>query len=53
MLLKTVHKNYPQLMLREKELEQGQWTSALTEIDSLKIMETCFLDLQEKLFISS
>ena len=53
MLVQTAHKNYPRLMLRQKELERDQWTSALAEIDSLKIMVTRFLDLQEKLFISS
>ena len=40
-------------MMREKELEWGQWTSALSEIGGLKIMATHFPDLQEKPFISS
>ena len=53
MLIKTTHKNYPRLMLREKELEWGQWTLALAEIDGLKIITTRFLDLLEKLFIFS
>ena len=28
MLVMTAHKNYLRLMLKEKELEQGQWKSA-------------------------
>ena len=53
MLITTAHKNYLRLMLKEKELERGQWTSVLAEIDDLKIMATHFLDFQEKLSISS
>ena len=53
MLVKTAHKGYPRLMLRETPLERGVWTSAVAEIDGLKIMATRFLDLQEKMFISS
>ena len=30
-------------MLREKQLEWGQWTSMLAEIDGLKIMALCYL----------
>ena len=37
MLIKTADKEYLQLMLGE-ELEQGQWTLALAEIDGMKIM---------------
>ena len=29
MLVKTMHKSYPWLILREKELKWGQWRSAL------------------------
>lgn len=38
MFIKTADKKYPQLMLGEKELEQGQWTLALAKIDGMKIM---------------
>lgn len=38
MLIKTADKEYLQLTLGEKELEQGQWTLALAEIDGMKIM---------------
>ena len=53
MLVKTAHKVYPRFMLRETELQRGEWTSALGEIDGVKLMATRFLDLQEKMFISS
>ena len=53
MLVKTAHKRYPRFMLRETKLERGEWTSAVAEIDGLKIMATRFLDLKEKMFISS
>ena len=38
MLIKTADKEHLQLTLGEKELEQGQWTLALAEIDGMKIM---------------
>ena len=53
MLVKTAHKNFPRKLLREKNLARGEWTSALAEIDGLKVTATRFIDLQEKLFISS
>ena len=49
MLVKTAHKNFPRKLLREKNLACGEWTSALAEIDGLKVTATCFIDLQEKL----
>ena len=53
MLVKTAHKNFPRGMLREKKLARGEWTSALAEIDDLKVTATRFMDLKEKMFISS
>ena len=53
LLVKTAHKKYPRKLLRESDIERGQWVCATAEIDGVKLMATCFLDLQEKLFISS
>ena len=53
LLVKTAHKKYPIKLLRESDIERGQWVCATAEIDGVKLMTTCFLDLQEKLFISS
>ena len=53
MLVKTAHKNFPRKLLREKNFDRGEWTSALAEIDGLKVTATPIIDLQEKLFISS
>ena len=53
LLVKTAHKKYPRKILRESDIERGQWVCATAEIDGVKLMATCFLDLQEKLFISS
>ena len=51
--MKAAHKKYPRKLLRESDIERGQWVCATAEIDGVKLMTTCFLDLQEKLFISS
>ena len=53
MLVKTAHKLYPKELLRETELERGEWVTALAEVDDIDLMATRFLDLQEKLIISS
>ena len=53
LLVKTAHKKYPRKLLRESDIERGQWVCATAEIDGVKLMATRFLDLQEKLFISS
>ena len=53
LLVKTAHKKYPRKLLQESDIERGQWVCATAEIDGVKLMTTCFLDLQEKLFISS
>ena len=53
LLVKTAHKKYPRKLLRESNIERGQWVCATAEIDGVKLMATCFLDLQKKLFISS
>ena len=53
LLVKTAHKKYPRKFLQESDIERGQWVCATAEIDGVKLMATRFLDLQEKLFISS
>ena len=53
MLVKTAHKKYPQELLWGSNIERGQWVCATSEFDGVKVMATRFLDLQEKLFISS
>ena len=53
LIVKTAHKKYPREMLREKEIERGQWVSVLGEVDGVKLLATRFIDLQEKLFIAS
>ena len=53
MLVKTAHKLYPRFLLREVNLQRGEWTSLIGEVDGLKVMATRFLDLKEKMFISS
>ena len=53
MLVKTAHKQYPRVLLRESKVERGEWVSATAEIENVKLMATRFLDLQEKLFVSS
>ena len=53
MLVKTAHKGYPRVLLRQQEIERGVWVSATAEVGDLKVMATRFLDLQEKLFITS
>ena len=47
-LVKTAYKQFPRLLLPDTELTQGEWTSCVGEVDSLKVMATRFLDLQEK-----
>ena len=39
--------------MREAEIKREEWVSALAEVDNVQLMATRFLDLQEKLFISS
>ena len=54
MLVKTAHKNYPRLALRENPLkERGQWKSLAGNIKDVKMMAVLFKDLKEKQFISS
>ena len=53
MIVKTAHKLFPREMLRSQKLDRGQWTSTLANIDGLEVTATRFIDLQEKLFISS
>ena len=53
LLVKAAHKKYTRKLLRESDIERGQWVCARAEIDGVKLMATRFLDLQEKLFISS
>ena len=53
LLVKAARKKYPRKLLQESDIERGQWVCATAEIDGVKLMATCFLDLQEKLFISS
>ena len=53
LLVKTAHMKYPRKLLQESDIERGQWICATAEIDGVKLMATHFLELQEKLFISS
>ena len=57
MLVKTVHRNYPKLLLRKDGLsERGKWNSANGangEIENVKTLPRLFKDLKEKQFISS
>ena len=53
MLVKTAHKDYPRFMLRDQKLERGQWASATTKVFGKEMMATRFIDLQEKMFIST
>ena len=54
MLVKTAHRNYPKLLLREDGLsERGKWNSANGEIENVKMLSCLFKDLKEKQFISS
>ena len=45
MLVKTAHKDYPRVLLREKKIERGEWVSAVGTIDDTPLMATKFLDL--------
>ena len=52
-MVKTAHKRYPRILLRETKIVRGEWISKAAEIDGVDVMATRFLDLQEKLYISS
>ena len=54
MLVKTAHRNYPKLTLRENKLNQrGQWNSATGTMDGVEMLACLFKDLKEKQFISN
>lgn len=53
MLVKTAHKKFPRFMLRDTTISRGEWVSATTEVDGVKLLAVRFVDLQEKMFISS
>ena len=40
-------------MLKEKDLQRGEWTSATTTIDDVNLLAVRFLHLKEKQFIST
>ena len=52
-IVKTAHKQYPRFILRDTDISRGEWVSATTEIDGVKLLAVRFLDLQEKMFISN
>ena len=44
---------YPKSLLREMDLERCNWVCATSEFATVKVIATRFVNLQEKLFISS
>ena len=52
-LVKTAHKNFPSSLLKETDIERGEWKSASGEYEGVPLLAVRFKDLQEKQFVSS
>lgn len=53
MLVKNNHKNFPRAILDGDNLERGEWNSAETTQNGVKLLAVRFKDLKEKYFIST
>ena len=52
MLVKTAHKDFPQELLSQNNLQRGEWNAVTAEIDDVELQTCHFLDLQLKNFLS-
>ena len=53
MLVKTAHKDFPQELLSQSNLQRGEWNAVTAEIDDVEFQACHLLDLQLKDFIST
>ena len=53
MLVRTAHKDFPHLLLKESNLERGQWVVYGSKKDGITLQACCFWDLKVKDFIST